>query len=229
FKASFLLLAIGWLASGLIGFVLGIFAGANKGTWLDRVIKFYCYTLQSTPTFWLGMLLLMLFAVWLGWFPVGLGGPAGFIQEDVTFVDRMRHLFLPALTLSLAGVANVALHTREKTIDILESEFIRYSRARGEKGFPLIWKHGVRNIALPAVSLHFASFGGLFTGSVIAEQVFSYPGLGQATVQAGLAVDIPLLLGIVLFTTVFVFIGNTIADALYKLIDPRLRKRGGHI
>lgn len=224
FFASLLLMAVAWVMSGLIGFLLGMIAGIKKGSWLDRLIKLYCYTLQSTPTFWLGLLLLMLFAVWLGWFPIGLSGPAGMIQEDITWLERLKHLFLPALTLSLVGVANVALHTRQKTVDIFESEFIRYARARGERDVSIAWNHGIRNIALPAVSVHFASFGELFTGSVLAEQIFSYPGLGQATVQAGLLGDVPLLLGIVLFTAVFVFIGNTVADVLYRIIDPRLRK-----
>lgn len=223
FIASFMLMILAWAISGLFGFILGIVAGMNKGSWIDRFIKMYCYVLQSTPTFWLGLLLLMLFAVWLGWFPIGLGTPSGVITEDVSFMDRLPHLFLPALTLSIVGVSNVALHTRQKVVDVFESDFIRYGRAKGEQGHSLLWNHGLRNIALPAISVHFASFGELFTGSVLAEQVFSYPGLGEATVQAGLAGDVPLLLGIVLFTTIFVYIGNTIADVLYKVIDPRLR------
>lgn len=226
FYASLALMATAWLMSALFGLILGSLAGMNQGKWLDRFIKGYCFTLASTPGFWLGLLMLMLFSVWLGWFPIGLGTPAGVLTEEVTIIDRLQHLFLPALTLSIVGVANVALHTREKLIEVLESEYIRFARAKGERGFALFWSHGLRNISLPAISLHFASFGELFGGAILAEQVFSYPGLGQAIVQAGLTGDVPLLLGIVLFSAIFVFIGNLIADLLYTFIDPRIRSGG---
>ncbi|HLR67516.1 MAG TPA: ABC transporter permease [Virgibacillus sp.] len=227
FLASFALMGIAWLISGVIGFLLGVISGMKEGTWIDRLIKGYCFTLASTPAFWMGLLLLMLFSVWLGWFPVGLGSPAGVLSSDVSLIDRLRHLFLPALTLSILGVANVALHTRQKLVEVLESEYVRFAKARGERGIILLFRHGLRNISLPAISLHFASFGELFGGAVLAEQVFSYPGLGQAIVQAGLGGDVPLLLGIVLFSTIFVFTGNLLADLLYKVIDPRIRREGG--
>lgn len=227
FLASLALMLIAWIISGIVGFLLGIIAGMWEGTWLDRLIKGYCFTLASTPAFWLGLLLLMFFAVWLGWFPVGLGTPAGILSGDVSLWGRLRHLFLPALTLSIVGVANIALHTRQKLVEVLHSEYARYAKAKGEYGFTLLQRHGLRNIALPAISLHFASFGELFGGAVLAEQVFSYPGLGQAVVQAGLGGDVPLLLGIVLFSAIFVFFGNLIADLLYKVIDPRIRRGEG--
>ncbi len=220
-------MGVAWILSGIIGFILGIIAGMREGTIWDRLIKGYCFLLASTPAFWLGLLLLIVFSVWLGWFPVGLASPAGVLAENVSLVERLRHLFLPALTLSILGVANVALHTRQKLVEVLHSEFIRFAKAKGERGFRLLYRHGLRNISLPAVSLHFASFGELFGGAILAEQVFSFPGLGQAIVQAGLGGDVPLLLGIVMFSTLFVFTGNLLADLLYRFIDPRLRRRGG--
>ncbi|MBU8906353.1 ABC transporter permease [Desertibacillus haloalkaliphilus] len=226
FVASLALMGLAWIVSGVLGFVLGSIAGMKQGTFVDKMIKWYCFTLASTPGFWLGLLLLMIFSVWLGWFPVGLGTPAGVLADEVTWTQRLSHLFLPALTLSVLGVANVALHTRQKLIEVLSSEYVRFAMAKGESSFSIYWRHGVRNITLPAVSLHFASFGELFGGAVLAEQVFSYPGLGQAVVAAGLGGDIPLLLGIVLFTACFVFIGNLMADLLYRGIDPRIRSEG---
>lgn len=225
FASSLALMSLSWLLSGLLGFTAGVVAAMNKGKWMDRFIKWYCYTLASTPTFWMGLLLLMIFAVWLGWFPVGLGTPAGVLDEQVTWADKIGHMVLPSLTLSIVGIAPIALHTRQKLIDVLSSDYVLYARARGERGFLLFRRHGLRNIALPAVTLHFASFSELFGGAVLAEQVFSYPGLGQATVEAGLRGDVPLLLGIVLFSAIFVFMGNLIADVLYRLVDPRLRER----
>jgi peptide/nickel transport system permease protein len=224
FTASLALMAAAWFFSGAFGFMLGIAAAMNQGRWADRIISGYCLLLASTPTFWLGLLFLMFFSVKLGWFPIGLGIPAGMLPEDVSLGQRAAHLVLPALTLCVTGVAGVALHTRQKLIDVLASDFILFARARGKDGWTLLRHHGLRNILLPAVSLHFASFSELFGGSVLAEQVFSYPGLGQATVQAGLRGDVPLLLGIILFSAVFVFIGNFIADLLYVIIDPRIRE-----
>jgi peptide/nickel transport system permease protein len=226
FLASLALMGTAWLFSGSLGFVLGVLAGMKQDTWVDRLIKWYCFTLASTPTFWLGLLLLIIFSVWLGWFPVGLGVPAGVLAAEVTIGHRIEHLVLPALTLSILGVASVALHTRQKLVDVLASDYVLFARARGETGFILFWRHGLRNVSLPAISLHFASFSELFGGAVLAEQVFSYPGLGQATVQAGLRGDVPLLLGIVIFSALFVFAGNLVADLIYRMVDPRIREGG---
>lgn len=224
FLNSIVLMITAWIFSGIAGFLLGVIAAMKRNTWIDRMIQWYCYTLASTPTFWVGLLMLIVFAVWLGWFPIGLGVPAGVLAQDVTFLDRIQHLLLPAITLSIVGVANVALHTRQKLIDVLASDYVLFARARGERGFTLFWRHGLRNVALPAITLQFAAFSELFGGAVLAEQVFSYPGLGQATVEAGLRGDVPLLLGLVIFSTLFVFIGNLLADLIYQVVDPRTRE-----
>lgn len=227
FTHSLALMAAAWLLTGVFGFLLGILAALYHNRWPDRLITWYCYTIASTPTFWIGLLLLVVFAVWLGWFPIGLSVPAGRLAAEVTLLDRIHHMILPALTLSLIGLAPIAMHTREKLLDVLASDYITYARARGEKGFSLVLRHGLRNIALPAVTLQFTSFGELFGGAVLAEQVFSYPGLGQAAVQSGLRGDVPLLVGIVLCSAVFVACGNMIADLLYRFIDPRMRRGEG--
>lgn len=228
FSASIALMGLAWLFSGIIGFLLGVLAGMNEGSFIDRLIKSYSFILASTPSFWLGLMLLMFFAAYLGWFPVGLASPAGSLAGEVSFADKMKHLVLPVLTLSIVGVASIALHTREKLVEVLNSEFIRYARAKGESGTKLLWRHGLQNISLPAISLHFASFGELFGGAVLTEQVFSYPGLGQAVVKAGLGGDVPLLLGVTLFSVVFIFFGNFMADLLYVVIDPRMKIYRSH-
>jgi len=224
FASSALLMGAAWLLSGLLGFCAGAVAAMNQGKWIDRFIKGYCYTLASTPSFWIALLLLLLFSVWLGWFPVGLAVPAGVLAQDVTLLDRLAHMALPALTLSVTGLSAVALHTRQKLIDVLASDYILFARAGGERGWSLFRKHALRNVALPAVTLQFTAFSELFGGAILAEQVFSYPGLGQATMEAGVRGDVPLLLGIVLFSACFVFCGNLLADLAYRWIDPRIRE-----
>ncbi len=223
FASSAALMATAWLFSGIIGFGAGAVAAIRRGSLIDRFIQSLCYTIASTPAFWLALLAMTVFAVWLGWFPVGLGVPAGKLAEDVTPIDRIYHMVLPALTLSVAGIAPIALHTRAKLIEVYDSDYVMFARARGERGMALFLRHGLRNAALPALMLQFASFGELFGGAVLAEQVFSYPGLGQATVEAGLRGDVPLLMGLVICSSVFVFAGNWMADSINWAIDPRRR------
>ncbi len=221
---SLFLMAAAWLVSGLLGITLGIVSGMNRGSAVDKGIKGYCVLISSTPAFWLALLLLMIFGVWLKLLPIGLSVPIGVEAAGVTFWDRVYHAILPAVTLSITGVANIALHTREKMIDIMESDYVLFARARGEHGWALFRHHGFRNVLLPAITLQFASVSEILGGSVLVEQVFSYPGLGQAAVSAGLGSDLPLLMAITIVSSLFVFGGNLIANLLYGVVDPRIRK-----
>lgn len=223
---SLFLLLFAWVISGVLGLALGIVAGINRGRWPDRAVKAYSLTIASTPAFWLALLLLMIFAVWLKLLPVGLSVPIGMEAESVTFLDRLRHAILPAVTLSITGIANIALHTRQKVIDVMESEYVLFARARGESTGQIVRRHCLRNILLPAMTLQFASISEIIGGSVLVEQVFSYPGLGQAAVAAGTGSDVPLLLGITMITACIVFAGNFLANLLYGVVDPRIRRGG---
>lgn len=223
------LMATAWIISGILGLFLGMLAGAYRNRWPDRVIRGYCLLISSTPAFWLAILLLMIFAVELGWLPVGLSVPMGLQADSVTFVDRLRHGILPVLTLSMTGVANITLHTREKLIEVLSSDYVLFAKARGESQTSILLRHGLRNVSLPAITLQFASISEIIGGSVLVEQVFSYPGLGQAAVTAGLGSDLPLLLGITVITAAIVFVGNLAADLLYGVIDPKIRRRAAKL
>ena len=218
------LLLFSWVLSGILGLTLGVLAGAFRSRWPDRLIRGWCLLISSTPAFWLAILLLLVFSVWLGWFPTGLSVPIGVDADSVTFLDRLHHAVLPALTLSITGVSSIALHTREKMVDVMESDYVLFARARGESLRSIVLRHGLRNVALPAITLQFASVSEIIGGSVLVEQVFSYPGLGQAVVTAGLGSDLPLLLGITVITAAIVFGGNLIADLLYGAVDPKIRR-----
>jgi len=148
----------------------------------------------------------------------------GTLADEVTLLDRLHHLILPALTLSIVGVAPVVLHTRQAVIEAMASDFVAFARAQGESTTGLVIHRVLRHAAAPALLLQFSSLGELFGGSVLAEQVFSYPGLGAATTAAALGQDIPLLLGIALFTTVFVFVGNLVGDIVHARVDPRVTR-----
>jgi len=226
---SLWLMAAAWMISGAVGLVLGIIAGANRGKRIDRGICAYALVTASTPAFWLALVLLMVFAVWLKVLPIGLSVPIGAAADGVTVWDRIVHAILPAATLSITGISNIAMHTRGKMAQVMDSDYMLFARARGDSKWSMVRRHGVRNILLPAMTLQFAAVSEIFGGSVLVEQVFSYPGLGQAAVTAGLGGDVPLLLGITVISAAIVFAGNFIADVLYGAVDPRIRSgRGKH-
>lgn len=220
--SSLALMTVAWLVSGALGLVLGIVAGSHRGRAADRVVRGWCYLLSSTPAFWLALVALMVFSVWLGWFPLGFSVPIGVDAASVGVAERLRHLVLPALVLSVTGVASVALHTREKVIDVLGSDYVRFARMRGETDSQVLRRHGMRNLVVPALTIQMSSIGEVFGGSVLVEQVFSYPGLGQAAVTAGIGGDASLLVAIALASAALVFGGNAVANVLYGVIDPRI-------
>ena len=203
--ASFILMGLSWVLSGLIGFILGTLSAFHQGKLLDRIVRWFSY-LQI-------------------WFPIGISSPIGTLSQDITLADRIKHLILPVFTLSILGIANVTLHTRTKMMSVLSSEYVLFARARGETEWQIFKNHCLRNAIVPAITLHFSYFGELFGGSVLAEQVFSYPGLGSTLTEAGLKSDTPLLIAIVMIGTLFVFAGNLIADILNSIINPQLRRK----
>ena len=218
------LLFTAWLLSGILGFFLGVLAGKKRGGVMDRIVTGYSLFVASTPSFWVAMVLLMVFAVKLHWFPIGFSVPIGMDAGAISIADRIRHAVLPAAALSITGISSIALHTREKLIEVMESDYVLFARARGESDWAILRRHGLRNILLPAMTLQFSSVSEIIGGSVLVEQVFSYPGLGQAAVTAGLGSDVPLLLGITVVTAVIVAAGNLAANILYGVIDPRIRE-----
>lgn len=224
FMSSIWLMGISWILSGIIGFILGIISGIKEGKLIDKIIRGYCYIIMSTPTFWLGILFIILFSVKLGWFPVALSVPIGVLSENVGFIERMQHIILPALTLSIISISSICMNTRQKVIEIMETDYVLFAKARGESQMSIVFNHVLKNVSLPAITLQFLSFSELFGGTIFVEQVFSYPGLGQATVSAGLKGDLPLLMGITIISLIFVYSGNIIADLLYRVVDPRIRE-----
>jgi len=225
FSSSTLLMSAAWIFQGILGFVLGIISGVKRNTLIDKIIKAYAIILSATPTYWVGIVLITIFSLKLGIFPASMAAPIGIESYKVTIFDRLYHLILPAITLALVGTANIILHTREKVIEILNSDYCLYAKSKGLSDFKIIKNFALKNIMLPAITLQFSYFSELFSGTILAENVFNYPGLGNLTVQAGLRGDLPLLLGLVLFSAIFVFLGNRMADLFYIIIDPQMREK----
>lgn len=153
--ASFILMGLSWILSGLIGFILGTLSAFHQGKLLDRVIRWFSYLQISVPTFWIGLIFLLIFSVQLGWFPIGISSPIGTLSQDITLADRIKHLMLPVFTLSILGIANVTLHTRTKMMSVLSSEYVLFARARGETQWQIFKHHCLRNAIVPAITLHF--------------------------------------------------------------------------
>ena len=224
FATSFALLGGAWLLSGILGTAMGFVAGRYLNRWPDKAICRLSYLLSSLPTFWIGMLLLALFAVRWPVFPVCCAWEPGNSGDMVTLAERLRHLVLPVCALSLLGLGQITLHTRESIASVMKSDFVRFARSQGDKGWSLLRHQVLRHAITPALCLQFASLGELLGGALLAEKVFAYPGLGQATIDAGLRGDLPLLMGIVLFSTVLVFIGNSLSTWLVHVLNRALER-----
>lgn len=224
FATSFALLSGAWLMSGLLGTAMGFVAGRFLNRWPDKLICRLSYLLSSLPTFWIGMLLLALFAVRWPVFPVCCAWEPGNNGDMVTITERLRHLVLPVCALSLLGLGQITLHTRESIASVMKSEFVRFARSQGDSGWSLLRHQVLRHAITPALCLQFASLGELLGGALLAEKVFAYPGLGQATIDAGLRGDVPLLMGIVLFSTLLVFIGNSLSTWFVHLLNRALER-----
>lgn len=224
FALSFVLLASAWLLSGVSGIMMGLTASRYLNRWPDRLLCHTSYLLSSLPTFWVGLLLLVIFAVHWQWFPVCCAWAPGDDVADASIKDRIHHLILPMIALSLTSIGQIALHTRERAAETMQSDFVHFARAQGEKGWGLLRVQVLRHALTPALCLQFASVGELLGGSLLAEKVFAYPGLGQATIDAGLRGDIPLLMGIVLLSTLLIFCGNGFAALLLarmnRILEP---------
>jgi len=226
FRATITLLGLAFVISGALGFAMGLLAGGWAGSWADRAIRAFAMVLAASPGFWVAILLIALFAVTLGWLPACCAVPPGRLAAEVTFLDELRHLILPATALSVVGISPIILHTRQRQIEMMQAPPARLLLAHGATRASVAFGPGMRHAAGPALALHMAGMGELFGGAVLAETIFGWPGLGQATVQAVLQQDAPLLLGIVLFSVLFVFAGNLLADIARTSLDPRLRRRG---
>jgi peptide/nickel transport system permease protein len=222
--SSLYLMVNTFVLSGVLGYILGLIMGRYRDSILDKTIKTICITFTATPTFWVGILMLIIFSVKLNLFPVGFSVPIGIAYEDVSFYEKAYHAILPIITLTMVFIPNIALHTRSKTVEVIQSDYVLFAIARGESKKSILKNHVIKNTLIPAITILFGSFSEIFGGSVLAENVFSYPGLGSTIVQAGLGGDTPLLLGITIITAIFVFIGNFISDLISLLMNPMVRE-----
>ena len=197
----------------------GVLAARRAGGALDGVINLGCFAGVSLPTFWLGLMLIVLFAVKLRWLPAsGLG-----TDEDGTLLARLGHLVLPIATLSAVTIPVYTRHMRAAMIEVLGLDFIQTARAKGASEARVTWHHALPNALMPVATLVALELGGLFSGALITEQIFAYPGMGKLIFDAIMGNDYNLALMALLFATFTTLAGNLAADLVYTRLDPRVR------
>ena len=222
--ATIALVGVSAVFSALLGIMIGVAAAWRRGSKTDYSATTLTMATYSMPDFWLGMLLLSLFAVQLGWFPVGgIVDPNGPDSGIGKLVDQAEHMFLPALTLTVAYLGEYALVMRSSLIDTMREDFLVLARAKGLRDVHVRNRHAVPNALLPVVTLIAINFGFVLSGAIAVETIFSWPGLGLATYEALQGPDLPMLQGLFLVFSAAVILFNLLADLLYVALDPRVR------
>lgn len=210
----------------VLGLLLGVLQAVRRGRATDIVLGNVALFLYSVPTFWLGLIALLIFGQWLHWFPVG-GITDASVYPSLSWVgkiaDRLWHLALPALTLGLVGAAGTARYQRAAMLEALHQDFVRTARAKGVGERRVIMRHVLRNALLPVITLFGLALPFLLTGAVLVETVFSWPGMGRLAATAIFQRDYPLVTGATMLAATLVVAGTLVADVLYHVADPRVR------
>lgn len=217
--ATLELMGASFLLAALVALVLGVFSAVDQYSWFDHLGTGVSFVGIAMPVFWFALILQLVFAVWLGWLPV-----AGTETVGATSVgDHLRHLVLPTVVLSFRYVAGWSRYLRSSMLGVLRADFIRTARAKGLSERAVVGGHALRNAMIPVISVMALNLSGLFSGAVITETIFAWPGIGRMFVQAMFSRDYPLLMGILLLGSTMVVFFNLLADILYGVLDPRVR------
>ena len=205
----------------LIGVPLGVIAALKRGSLTDGAIRVFGVAGHALPAFWLGLMLIILFAVTLRWLP---SQGVLTVGKDVwDLPDRLRHILLPAFVLSLTGIANYSRILRTETLDVLGQDFVRTAHAKGLHERTVVFVHALRNALIPVVTALGGILAALVGGALVVEQVFSWPGVGQFTFQAAIAKDYPIVQAATMFVSVLLVISYLLRDIAYAMVDPRIK------
>lgn len=208
-SATLLLGVTSMILAIVIALPLGILSAVYRDTWIDQTVRWMAALGQSTPSFWLGLLLIMFFAVYLGWLPTSGHG-------------ELKHLVLPAITLSFFTAGAIARLTRSNMLEAMRSDFVRFERLSGVSEWRIITRHALRNAAIPIVTFLALQFGVLLSGAVVTETVFAWPGIGRIVIDAINTRDYPVLQAAVLVSAFLILLLNLLVDLLYAWLDPRI-------
>jgi len=210
FPRTLLLATTAMLLATITGITIGVLAAVRPNGWFDRIALAVTYLGISFPVYWIGLLLIVVFAVTLRWLPAsGYGG--------------WQFLVLPALALGSRSIAYLARVSRSAMLEVMNADFVRTARAKGLADFAVITRHALRNALIPVVTVIGLDFGAYLTGSILTETIFSWPGIGRYVVMAISRRDLPAVQGSVLFLSVVFVVVNVLTDAAYRRVDPRVR------
>ena len=222
--ATLLLTGVAFVFALVTGIALGAAASRRAGSWADSLITVVALGFYATPIFWVGLMLVLVFSVWLGWLPsFGMETVGANLHGFAAVADTAQYLVLPGLTLGLFYMAVYARLTRSAMLDVAGQDFIKTARAKGVPEGRILRRHILRNALLPVVTLAGIQAGQLIGGSVLVETVFAWPGIGRLAFDALLARDYQVLLGVFLTTSILVVVFNLITDLVYLAIDPRMQ------
>jgi peptide/nickel transport system permease protein len=217
---TLLLMGVSTGLSLLIALPIGIYSALHKYSRLDYAVTSLSFFGVSMPTFWFGLMLMVIFAVDLHWLPTsGVSTPG--LENDP--LDRLKHLLMPVMVLSLVNVAQWSRFMRSSMLEVLSADYLRTARAKGLMEATVIFRHGVRNALIPVITILGLDIPVLFSGAVITETVFSWPGMGRLLRDAVFGNDWPVVQAVIMITAFLVVLGNLVADILYAVVDPRIR------
>ncbi len=208
------------IVSVLLGGVLGILSAIRRGTWFDHGVNLFTVLGLSVPVFWLGIMLILLFSVELGWLPSSGTGKA-----NATFFQHIRYVIMPVFVLSTTTLPTLVRFTRSSMLEVLSQSFVRTARASGLKESVVVYWHALRNALIPVISIIGVLIPRLLSGAVITEAVFGWPGMGRLVLEAAQGRDYPLVMGVTVVTTGIVVVSNFLVDIAYSWVDPRIRNR----
>ncbi|MHA6533399.1 ABC transporter permease [Paenibacillus sp. BAC0078] len=221
---SFLLAAVSTFLTWVIAVIVGVISAYKQYSWFDTLVMVAIFAAMSLPSFFIGLFLIKILAVDLKWLPPGGMITTGSNATGIAYVKEVvRHMTLPVVVMTLLGLGSLTRYFRSNMIDVLKQDYIRTARAKGLKEKKVLFTHALRNALLPAITLVGFELPALFGGSLIIEQIFNWPGIGQLYMKSFGLRDYPLLMGFTMFIAILTVIGTLLSDILYRVADPRVR------
>jgi peptide/nickel transport system permease protein len=204
-----------------VGVPLGVIAALKRGTWIDNVIRVFGVVGHAIPTFWLGLLMIILFAVILRLMPSQGVLTVGHDVWDIG--DRIKHIIMPAFVLALAGIANYSRYLRTETLDVINQDYVRTAHAKGLPERTVVYVHALRNALIPMVTALGGLLAALVSGALVVEQIFTWPGVGQFTYAAARSKDYPVIMAGVMVASTLLVLSYLLRDIMYAVVDPRIK------
>jgi len=220
---TLMLTVTAWLIGLIVAFPIGIYSAVKKYSFLDYFFTVLAFIGISLPTFWFALMAIIVFSVFLGWFPAAGVQTYGISGSWNIFVDKLKHLALPSLVLGLVQVAYWVRYIRTSLLEVLDQDYIRTAYSKGAPDKRVILRHALRNAMIPIITIIALDIPYFFGGALIVETIFSWPGMGRLMYEAVLASDYNLAINCLMFITIVTLLSNLLADFLYVLVDPRIR------